>query len=130
VDLGSISGRLSGKVGQMNAAKPRLVVLEKQASETRPKSRNGAAQMREAADMFMEQDCFEIAEVLSKNSKNGQIQSIKFMYELSEKKTQSGEGEGARKFRSFATEWANSPEWEGPSPEEKSNEVDEVGDNS
>ena len=79
--------------------------------------------MREAADMFLEQDCLEIGEALSKNSKNGQIQSIKFMYELSEKKAQSGDG--ARKMRSIATEWANSPEWEGDAPEEKINEDDE-----
>jgi hypothetical protein len=114
----------------MNAAKPKLVLLEKQASETKPKSKGGAAQMREAADMFMEQDCLEIAEALSKNSKNGQIQSIKFLYELSERNAQSGEGDGAHKFRSIATEWANSPEWKGDSSEEKSNEDDEVADDS
>ena len=52
--------------------------------------------------------------------------SAKFLYSLAQFAEAAGEGEGARKIRSMATEWANSPEWEGDAPEGKNNEGDEV----
>ena len=114
----------------MTAAKPRLVPFEKKASDTKAKARSGAAQMRVAADLVMERDCMEIAEALSKNSKNGQNQSARFLYQLSEQNEQSSEGEGAHKSRSMAMELANSPQWTGDWPKEKCNEDDENVDNS
>jgi hypothetical protein len=110
----------------MNASKSKLAIVEKKASDPKTKSRSGAAHMREAADLVMEQGCLEIAEALSKSSKNGQILSAKFLYELSEKKEKAGEGEGAHKFRSMASELANAPQWTGEWPQEKHNEDDET----
>ena len=86
--------------------------------------------MRKAADRIMEQDCWEIAEALSKSSMNGHIQSVKFLYELAEMSEKAGEGEGARKFRSMALELANAPQWTGGWPEEKHNRDDETATDS
>ncbi len=74
----------------------------------------------------MKQDCREIAEALSKNGKNGQIQSVKLLCELSEQNEKAG-GEGARKVRSMALELANAPQWTGDWPKEKQIEDDETG---
>ena len=84
--------------------------------------------MREAADLVIDRDCMEIAEALSTNSKNGQIQSAKFLYELSERNEQSAEAEGARKLRSMAMELANSPQWTGPPPKAEIDEDDIADD--
>jgi hypothetical protein len=108
----------------MNAIKPNVVSIDQKSSETQPKARRGAAQMREAADQVMERDSHQIAEALSTNSKKGQIQSAKFLYQLSEKKEQFGEGEGSRKFRSIAMELANSPEWTETSPATEEDQSD------
>ena len=121
-----ISGRRPGSVGQMNASKPKLAIVEKKASDSKPKGRSGAAHMRDAADLVMEQDCLEIAEALSKSSKNGQIQSAKFLYELSEQNEKAGEDNAARKFRSMASELANAAEWTGDLPKETYNDDDET----
>ncbi|WP_348264073.1 hypothetical protein P8935_05945 [Telmatobacter sp. DSM 110680] len=110
----------------MNASKRKLAIVEKEANESKPKSRSGAAHMREAADLVMEKDSLEIAKALSKSSKNGQIQSIKFLYELAEHNEKAGEDDGARKFRSMASELANAPEWTGDLPKETHNEDDET----
>jgi hypothetical protein len=124
------SGRRPGLVGQMNASKPKLAIVEKKASDSKPKGRSGAAHMRDAADLVMEQDCLEIAEALSKSSKNGQIQSAKFLYELAQEKEKAGEDSAARKFRSMASELANAPQWTGGWPEEKHNGDDETATDS
>ena len=111
-------GRLSGKVGQMNA-KPKLVEIEKKQRQTKKKAapkrtrKRGAQKMREAADKVIGRDSKQIAEALSKNGKKGQLQSIKFMYDLSERGAQSAEESGAQKMRSLAAELANAPEWMG-----------------
>ncbi|MGA9584553.1 MAG: hypothetical protein WBQ95_04445 [Terracidiphilus sp.] len=114
----------------MNAAKPKLVAMKKKTRAPKPKRKRGAAKMREAADKIMSRDCKPIVEALSSNGKKGQILSAQFLYNLAQSAEASGESEGARKFRSIALEWANSPEWKGDSPEEKSGEDDEVFDDS
>jgi hypothetical protein len=124
------SGRRPGLVGQMNASKQKLAIVEKKASDSKPKGRSGAAHMRDAADLVMEQDCLEIAQALSNSSKNGQIQSAKFLYELSEQNEKAGEDSAARKVRSMALELANAPQWTGGWPEEKHNGDDETATDS
>jgi hypothetical protein len=115
----------------MNAAKPKLVAMKKKATSVpKPKRKRGAAKMREAADKIVGRDCKPIVEALSSNCKKGQMPSAKFLYGLAQLAEASGEGDGARKIRSIAKEWANSPEWEGDALEEKNNEDDEVGDNA
>ena len=86
--------------------------------------------MREAADKILGRDCKSIVEALSSNCKKGQMLSTRFLYDLAQFAEQQGEGEDAGIFRSIATEWANSPEWEGDASEEKSNLDDEAGNNS
>ena len=110
----------------MNAIATKLAVVEKKANDTKRKTRNGAAQMREAADLVMQQDCDEIAKALSKNSKDGQIQSAKFLYQLAEQNEDAGEGDGARKLRSMAEELASAALWTGDWPKAKQNEDDET----
>lgn len=98
----------------MNAVKPKLVAMKKKATNVpKPKRKRGAAKMREAADKIVGRDCKPIVEALSSNCKKGQIFSAKFLYDLARLAEASGEGDSARKFRSIATEWANSPEWKG-----------------
>ncbi len=80
--------------------------------------------MREAADKIVGRDCEPIVEALSSNCKKGETLSAKFLYGLARDNEKSGEGEGAREFRSVATEWANSPEWKGD-PEEETPAEDE-----
>ncbi len=122
---GCIGGRLSGKVGQMNAAKPKLVDLNKKKKAPRPKGKRAAAQMREAADEIVCRDCKPIVEALSSKSKKGHIQSAKFLYGLAQTAEASAEGEGgAETFRSIALEWANSPEWKGETEAEITDEED------
>lgn len=109
----------------MNAPKPLLVASNQNASETKSNTGRGAAELREAVDIVLEQDSMEIAEALSKCSKSGKIQSIQFMYALAREKEKAGESESARKFRSIAAEWANSPEWTGDlEPETSTGEED------
>lgn len=110
----------------MNAAKPQLVVNNPKTSEPKSNAGRGASELREAIDIFLELDSMEIAEALSKCSKGGKIESIKFMYALAREKEKAGEGESARKFRSIATEWANSPQWTGDSEPETSAEEEDV----
>jgi hypothetical protein len=118
------NGRLSGKVGQMNAVKPKLVAMKKKA--TVPRTKRGAAMMREAADEIVGRDCMPIIEALSSNSKKGQMLSVKFLYGLAQLAEAAGEGESASKFRSLATEWANSPEWKGDLEPETSAEDEDT----
>jgi hypothetical protein len=81
------------------------------------KEKQGALELREAADLILERDGVDIAEALGKSCKGGHIQSIKFLYELAELAAQLGECEGASKFRSLALRWAAEPEWPGKSRE-------------
>jgi hypothetical protein len=108
----------------MNAAKVKLVAMKKKTSDPKPKRKRGAAKMREAADKIVGRDCKPILEALSSNGKKGQTLSAKFLYSLAQSAEASTEGEGARKFRSIALEWANSPEWKGDSEPEESDKVD------
>lgn len=109
--------------GQMSIAKPKVVEIEKKQEKkktrtTAPKRKRGAAKMREAADKIIGRECKPIVEALAKNGKNGQIQSAKFLYQLSEGAEASSESDGARNLRSMALELANSPQWEGdPDPQ-------------
>ena len=115
----------SGKVGRMNAARPQLVVENPKASETEPANCRGAAKLREEVDFVLGQESKEIAEALAQSSKSGKIQSIQFMYGLAKEREKAGEADGARTFRSIATEWTNSPEWSG---ELESDPAGEEGD--
>ena len=110
----------------MNAAKPQLVVIDPKASEKKSHTGRGAAELHEAVDIYLEQDALEVAEALVKSSKSGKIESIKFMYGLAKEKEKAGDGDGARKIRSIATEWANSPEWNGDSEPETSVEEEDA----
>lgn len=124
---GSISGRLSGKVGQMNAPKPKIVPLTKKTSAPKPERTSGASQMREAANEIVARDCKPIVEALSSNSQKGQMQSARFLYSLAQTAEASGEGGGgAEMFRSIALEWANSPEWKGETEAETADEEDDA----
>jgi hypothetical protein len=109
----------------MNVTKPKIVEIKKKSKKTRSKARRGSQKLREAANKVMGRDSKEIAEALSENGKKGQLQSIKFMYELSEAGAEDDDREGARKIRSMALELANSPPWTGPLPSE---ELDEDSD--
>jgi hypothetical protein len=103
---------MRGKVEQMNATKPKLVVIEKEETVApEPERKRGAAKMREAADEIVGRDCKSVVEALSVNWMKGQTLSAKLLYGLAQLTEASGEGDGARKIRSIATEWANSPEW-------------------
>lgn len=98
----------------MNAAKPKIVAMKKKATNApKAKRKRGAAKMREAADKIVGRDCKPIVEALSSNCKKGQMLSAKFLYGLAQLAEASGEGDSAHKMRSIATEWANSPEWNG-----------------
>ena len=99
-------------------AKPKLVEMQQKRQrqskkKVAPKRRRkaGAEKMRKAADKVIGQDSRKIAEALSENGKKGQLQSIKFLYELSEQDAQSDEQSGAQKMRSLAAELASAPEW-------------------
>ena len=86
--------------------------------------------MREAADKIVGRDCKPIIEALSTNGKKGQTLSAKFLYSLAKSAEEAGEGESAQKFRSMATELANSPQWTGDWPKEEPGENDEVANDS
>ena len=114
----------------MSIAKPKVVEIEKKQEKknrrtTAPKRKRGAAKMREAADKIIGRECKPIVEALAKNGKNGQIQSAKFLYQLSEGAEASSESDGARNLRSMALELANSPQWEGD-PEQQKLDDDEM----
>ena len=115
--------------GQMSIAKPKVVEIEKKPSKKKmrtaaPKQKRGAAKMREAADKIIGRECKPIVEALAKNGKNGQIQSAKFLYQLSEGAEASSDGDDARNFRSMATELANAPQWQGdPDPRRPDDEM-------
>jgi len=114
--------------GQMSIAKPKVVEIEKKQAKKKtrtaaPKRKRGAAKMREAADKIIGRECKPIVEALAKNGKNGQIQSAKFLYQLSEGAEASSDGDGARNFRSMAMELANAPQWQGdPDPQKPDDE--------
>jgi len=114
----------------MDAVKTQPAVIEKQASETKRKATKGAAQMRAAADIFLEQDCLEIASALSEKSTEGYIQSARFLYTLAETDEQSSQDTAEDTSYSIAREWANSPEWNGDSTLEERSEDDENANDS
>ena len=111
----------------MNATKQKLVVLDKKKKSVKKKQRrkSGAAKMRETADKVTGRDCKPIIEALSTNSKNGQMLSAKFLYEMARTAEESGEGNGAKKIRNVALELANAPEWKGARVER--DEEDDAG---
>jgi hypothetical protein len=99
---------------------------KKVATVPKAKRKRGAAKMREAADKIVGRDCKPIVEALSSNCKKGQTLSAKFLYGLAQLAEASGEADGARKIRSIATEWANSPEWTGDAQSETPAEEEDV----
>jgi hypothetical protein len=110
----------------MSTSKPKIVEIKKKKRKaSRSKARRGSEKLREATNKVMSRDSKKIAEALSENGIKGQLQSIKFMYDLSEAGTSADEQEDARKVRSMALELSNSPQWTGPSPAEGQDEVDE-----
>jgi hypothetical protein len=116
----------------MNAAKPKLVAMTKKkaTSATKPKRKRGAAKMRDVADKIVGRDCKPIIEALSANGKKGQMPSAKFLYNLAHSAEEAAEGEGACKFRSMASELANSPQWTGDWPTEEHHGDDEAATDS
>lgn len=130
---GNFSGRPSGMGGQMSTAKPKLLELQKKQEKKKtrtaqPKRKRGAAKMREAADKIIGRECKPIVEALAKNGKSGQIQSAKFLYDLSVGAEKSSESESARNFRSMALLLANSPQWQGDPDPEKMDDDDMTAD--
>ena len=75
----------------MNAAKPKLVAMEKKkkTSSAKRKRKQGAEKMREAAAKIVARDCKPIVEALSSNGKKGQMLSAKFLYQLAEQNERS-----------------------------------------
>lgn len=116
-------------VRNMSASKPKIVEIKKKKGKTtRSKPRRGSEKLREAANKVMGRDSKKIGEALSENGKMGQLQSIKFMYDLSASGAKEDEQEGARKIRSMALELANSPQWTRPLPAEQQDEDAEQGE--
>ncbi|MDE3187682.1 MAG: hypothetical protein KGM96_09195 [Acidobacteriota bacterium] len=72
---------------------------------------SGAADLRVAADMVLEESSIEIARALARSSLEGHLQSIKFLYDLAEYHEKRGAAELSRTIRSLAGEWAAEPEW-------------------
>jgi hypothetical protein len=110
----------------MRGLKPKIVTIQ-QKPKPKPKRSNtkkaspkrGSEKMREAADKMMARDSKKLAKALSENGQNGQLSSIKFMYELSEEGAADAQHEGARKIRELALELASAPQWTGPLPSEQ-----------
>jgi hypothetical protein len=71
----------------------------------------GAEELRRAANKALATNCEAISKRLTSNSAQGNVQSVKFLYELAQLSEDRGEGEGARKFRSMASKWAAEPQW-------------------
>jgi hypothetical protein len=92
---------------------PRIPETEKQTTET-----GGAAMLRQAVDMVLQDKSMDIALALAKSSVEGHIQSTKFMYDLADEQAKLGTMEIAAKLRSLASEWATEPLWLGESSEE------------
>jgi hypothetical protein len=130
--LCEVAKAIRGMVRQMSAAKTKLVVMDQKKKKTtgkKPRRKKGAAKMREAADKVVGRDCKPIVEALSANGQKGQMQSAKFLYGLAQSLEEAGEGEGARQFRSVATELAMAPEWNGDAAKpDRSDEEDTLAD--
>ena len=98
-----------GKLEIMDVVKPKVVAMKgKAARAPKAKRKRGAAKMREAADKIVGRDCKPILEALSSNGQKGQTLSAKFLYGLAQSAEDSGEADGANKFRKAALAWANS----------------------
>ncbi|HEY2467019.1 MAG TPA: hypothetical protein VGI45_04140 [Terracidiphilus sp.] len=114
-----------GMVRQMNASTTKVVEISKKSSSGKKEPGRGAAKLREAANEILSRDSTAIAEALSNNGRNGNLQSAKFMYELSEAGATTDDEEDGRNTRSMALELANAPRWTGPLPSEMDDEMDE-----
>jgi hypothetical protein len=122
-------GRLPGMVEQMNTSKPKIVEIKKKgktnAAKRKAETKRGSVKLREAANRVMGRDSKKLAEALAENGKKGQLQSIKFMYEISDDGAEDDEMTGAQKVQSMALRLASAPQWTGPLPTE---DDDEDGD--
>jgi hypothetical protein len=119
--------KTTGVVLEMNGPEHKNVEIKKKKAtvhKSRSKARKGSQKLREAADKVMGRDSKKIAEALSENGKKGQLQSIRFMYELSD--AEPDEVDGASKIRSMALEMANAPQWTGPTAKKNENSVNVV----
>lgn len=107
------SGRLSQMGGQMNEEerKPARKRRVAGARAIRRSKSPGAEELRRAANKALATNCEAISKRLTSNSAQGNVQSVKFLYELAQLSEDRGEGEGARKFRSMASKWAAEPQW-------------------
>src|SRR4029077_9280650 len=96
------SGRLSQMGGQMNEEerKPARKRRVAGARAIRRSKSPGAEELRRAANKALATNCEAISKRLTSNSAQGNVQSVKFLYELAQLSEDRGEGEGARKFRS------------------------------
>ena len=112
--------------GKMNALKRKIAIVEKKPRYANFKRKIAAAQMRKAADRILDGNCVAIAEVFSEASQRGHIPSVKLLYALAQENEKTGEGEGARKFRSMAEELAKATQWTGDWPKVKQHEDDEI----
>jgi hypothetical protein len=122
--------KAAGMVGQMNIAKPKIVEIKKKGKTNAPKrkarAKRGSVKLREAANRVMGRDSKKLAEALAENGKKGQLQSIKFMYEISDDGAEDDEMTGAQKVQSMALKLANAPQWTGPPPTEDEDEDVEI----
>jgi len=73
----------------------------------------GAEELRRAASKALVKNSKAITDRLSNSSAQGNVQSVKFLYELAQLSEDRGEDEGARRFRSMASKWAAEPQWSG-----------------
>lgn len=96
----------------IEAERKRVVMESPRRAETRKKTiGRGAAELRAAADMFLDAKCIEIAESLAESSLKGHIQSTKFLFALADGHQELDAEEVSGQLRSLATEWAAEPQW-------------------
>lgn len=74
--------------------------------------------MRLAADMILRNECLDIAQSLAKSSKDGHIQSAKFLFDLADEHQKLGTAEITRRLHNLAIDLAAEPEWPGILSEE------------
>lgn len=98
----------------MIEAERKFVVMNsprEQETEQQNTNRKGAAEMRLAADMVLEESSIEIARALARSSIEGHIQSARFLYNLAEDREKLNSAEITQTIRSLASDWATEPEW-------------------
>jgi len=109
----------------MNQTENSLVVLPPQNEETTTQQTRGrgAQEMRDAADMFLDEKCVEIAEALVNSAIAGHIQSARFLFALADGQRAITDGEMKRQLSSLAIVLDADPQW----VSERSEETAELG---